>query len=167
MAGPTVLSRLRTTDFLRNFSWQFYCTLRVVARNLLKGNRRRNTFLISFWCLAWDSNPGFSSIKPTHYLLTTASSIENHVYEISYVFTRIMMINRDCYVKLSCVMLTETVKLSCVMLTILENLKNWSKKVLWCFLFSTKKCAIYLKEMQFCVCFLKMFRPLKGWYVLF
>ena len=43
--------------------------LRVVARNLLRGNRRRKTFHISFWCLAWDSNPGFSSNKPTHYLL--------------------------------------------------------------------------------------------------
>ena len=32
---------------------------------------------------------------------------------------------------------------------------------------STKKCTLYLKKMQFCVCFLKMFRPLKGWYVLF
>ena len=31
-------------------------TLRVFARNLLR-------------CLAWDSNPGFSSNKPTHYLL--------------------------------------------------------------------------------------------------
>ena len=44
-------------------------TLRVFARNLLRGNRRWNTFRISFWCLAWDSNPGFSSNKPTHYLL--------------------------------------------------------------------------------------------------
>ena len=26
-------------------------------------------FLISFWCLAWDSNLGFTSNKPTHYLL--------------------------------------------------------------------------------------------------
>ena len=34
-----------------------------------RGNRRRNTFRISFWCLAWHSNPGFSSNKPTHYLL--------------------------------------------------------------------------------------------------
>ena len=32
--------------------------------------------------------------------------------------------------------------------------------------FSSKKCALYLKKkMQFCVCFLKMFHPLKGWYV--
>ena len=44
-------------------------TLRVFARNLLRGNRRRYTFPISFWCLAWDSNPDFSSNKPTHYLL--------------------------------------------------------------------------------------------------
>ena len=40
-------------------------TLRVFARNLLRGNRRRNTFRISFWCLAWDTNPGFSSNNNT------------------------------------------------------------------------------------------------------
>ena len=44
-------SRLRTTDFLRNFSWQFLFTLRVFGRNLLRGNRRRNTFRILFWLL--------------------------------------------------------------------------------------------------------------------
>ena len=33
--------------------------------------------------------------------------------------------------------------------------------------FSTTKCAFYFKKMLFWVCFLKMFRPLKGWYVLF
>ena len=32
-------------------------------------NRRRNTFCILFWCLAWGSYPGFTSNKPTHYLL--------------------------------------------------------------------------------------------------
>ena len=42
---------------------------RVFTRNRLRGNRLRNTFCISFWCLAWNSNPGFSSNKPTHYLL--------------------------------------------------------------------------------------------------
>ena len=26
-------------------------------------NRRRNTFRVLFWCLAWSSNPGFSSNK--------------------------------------------------------------------------------------------------------
>ena len=29
----------------------------------------KNTFRISFWCLAWSSNPVFLSNKPTHYLL--------------------------------------------------------------------------------------------------
>ena len=33
------------------------------------GNRRRNTFCILFWCLAWGLNPDFTSNKPTHYLL--------------------------------------------------------------------------------------------------
>ena len=56
--------------FLRNFSWQFLFTLRVFARNLLlRGNRRWNTFCILFWCVAWGSNPGFTSNKPTHYIL--------------------------------------------------------------------------------------------------
>ena len=45
-------------------------TLRVFARNLLRKNRRRNIFFhISFWCLTWDTKPGFMSYKPTHYLL--------------------------------------------------------------------------------------------------
>ena len=45
--------------------------LRVSARNLLRENRWRNIFFfhISFWCLTWDTNPGFTSNKPTHYLL--------------------------------------------------------------------------------------------------
>ena len=34
-------------------------------------------------------------------------------------------------------------------------------------LFSTKICALYFKKNQFSVCFLKMFRPLKWWHVLF
>ena len=44
-------------------------TLRTFARNLLGGNRRRNTFSILFWCLAWGSNTGFTSNEPSQYLL--------------------------------------------------------------------------------------------------
>ena len=57
------IRHLRTTDFWEIFSWQLYFW--VFARN-----RRRNMcFHISFRCLAWDTNMGFKSIKPTHYLL--------------------------------------------------------------------------------------------------
>ena len=52
-------------------------TLRISVRNLLRAYCRRNTFRISFWCLAWDSNPGFSSNKSTHYLLDQGDFI-NH-----------------------------------------------------------------------------------------
>ena len=41
---------------------------RVLARNLLRGNRRRNNYIL-FRCLAWGLNPGFMSNKPTLYLL--------------------------------------------------------------------------------------------------
>ena len=55
--------------FFEKLFMAIWFTLRVFARNPLRGNRRRNTFCILFCCLAWDSNPGFSSNKPTHYLL--------------------------------------------------------------------------------------------------
>ena len=47
------------------FEKLFLFTLRVFARNLLRGNLRIKTFRTLFWCLAWGSNPGFSSYKPT------------------------------------------------------------------------------------------------------
>ena len=47
-------------------------TLRVFARHPLRGNRRRNIFCILFWCLAWDSNPGFTCF---YWFLTLMSPI--------------------------------------------------------------------------------------------
>ena len=40
--------------FWETFHGNFILTLRVFARNLLRENRRRYTFRISFWYLAWD-----------------------------------------------------------------------------------------------------------------
>ena len=46
--------------FLRNFFMAVLFTLRVFARNLLRGSRRRNIFFIyHFWWLTWETNPGF------------------------------------------------------------------------------------------------------------
>ena len=55
--------------------WHFLCrkenTIRVFARNLLRGTRRRNIFFIfSFWCLT----SGLTSNKSTHYLLDNPAS---------------------------------------------------------------------------------------------
>ena len=55
-------------DFLRNFMAILFAHS-VFGRNLLRGTRRRNTFCILFWCLAWGSNLAFTSNKPIHYLL--------------------------------------------------------------------------------------------------
>ena len=69
---PDKTYSLRSTPNDRFFEKLFMAilfTLRVFVRNLLRRNRRRNTFRISFWCLAWDTNPDFSSNKPTHYPL--------------------------------------------------------------------------------------------------
>ena len=52
-----------------NLKFKFFEKLRVFARYLLRGNRRRNTFCIWFWCLAWGTNPGFTYTKPTLHLL--------------------------------------------------------------------------------------------------
>ena len=43
MCGGTYSLKLTLNNrFLRSFSWQFYFTLKVFAKNLLSGNRRRN-----------------------------------------------------------------------------------------------------------------------------
>ena len=70
ISGETYSLKSTTNDkFFEKLFTAILFTLRVFTRNLLRGNRWRNTFRISFWCLAWDLNPGFSSNKPTHYLL--------------------------------------------------------------------------------------------------
>ena len=67
--GTFSLKSIPNHRFFEKLFMAILFTLRVLARNLLRGNRRRNTFRILSWCLAWHSNPGFSSNKPTHYLL--------------------------------------------------------------------------------------------------
>ena len=59
------LCSLKSTSNHRFFEKLFKAILFTLS-SLLRGNRRKNNL---FWCLAWDSNPGFSSNKLTHYLL--------------------------------------------------------------------------------------------------
>ena len=66
--------------FLSNFSWHLI-THRVFAINLLRGNPRRNTFHILFWCLAWCSNPGFSSNTIARILL---SILTKKIHALTY-----------------------------------------------------------------------------------
>ena len=62
-SGPQIFKKLLHDRFL--------FTLKVFARNLLRGNPWRNIFFfhILFRCLTWDTNPDFSSNKPRHYTL--------------------------------------------------------------------------------------------------
>ena len=69
ISGGTYSLKSTPNDRFEKLFMAILFTLRVFARNLLRENRQRNTFRILFWCPAWDSNPGFSSNKPTHYLL--------------------------------------------------------------------------------------------------
>ena len=57
------------TDSFEKLFLVILFTLRDFSRSRLRGNRQRNNICILFWCLAWGSNPGFMSHKPTHYLL--------------------------------------------------------------------------------------------------
>ena len=64
--------------------------LRVFARNLLRGIRRRKIFRILFWCVAWGSNPDSSSNKPTHYLIDHGNfRITYYFYEIRKLFVKL------------------------------------------------------------------------------
>ena len=70
--GTYSLKSIPNDRFFRELFKAILFTRRVLGRNLLTGNRRRNTFCILLWCLAWGSKPGF---KPTHYLLDYGYSV--------------------------------------------------------------------------------------------
>ena len=79
ISGGTYSLKSNPNDrFLEKLCKAILFTLRVFARNLLRRNRRWNSFRILFWCLAWDSNPGFSSSKPIHYLLDHGDKIRQY-----------------------------------------------------------------------------------------
>ena len=73
MSGGTYSLKSTSNDrFFFFFDMLFMAslfTLRVSARNLLRGSHRRNIFIFSFWCLTWDLNSGITSNKPRHNLL--------------------------------------------------------------------------------------------------
>ena len=101
IGGTYSLTSALNDGFLRNFFMTGLCPLRVFARNLLRGNCRRNTFFhISFWCLIWDMNPGFTSNKLTRYLhsnwtmeslilllINASSSVKSKVSHTPIVFS--------------------------------------------------------------------------------
>ena len=69
--GTYSLMSTSNNSFLRNF---FTAGLFYSQSFCLKSTERKSLnkyfFLhISFWCLTWATNPGFTSNKPTHYLL--------------------------------------------------------------------------------------------------
>ena len=87
--------------FLRNYFMAGLFTLIVFARNLLRGNRRKNTFRILFWCLAWDSDPGFTSNKPKYYLLDHSGEtfmIANSVW--AAIYHKLFHLTVSCMTKL-------------------------------------------------------------------
>ena len=70
ISGETYSLKSTSIDrFYEKLFMAILFTLRFFTRNLLGGNRWRNTFHILFWYLAWGWKPGITSNKPTHYVL--------------------------------------------------------------------------------------------------
>ena len=89
VSGGTYCLNLTPNDrFFKKLFMAILLTLRVFARNLLRGNRWRNNFHISYWCLGWDSNPGFSFNKPTHYVLDHVYLYILYIRCINYIHER-------------------------------------------------------------------------------
>ena len=55
--------------FWETFHGNFYLFPKVLPETFWEEIAKENIFRILFWCLARGSNPGFSSNKPTLYLL--------------------------------------------------------------------------------------------------
>ena len=61
---------LNVRFFEKPFHGRFILTHGVFCqKSAERKSPRKYFFHISFWCLTWDTNPGFTSNKPTHYLL--------------------------------------------------------------------------------------------------
>ena len=70
MSGGTYNLKSTPNDrFIEKLFMAILFPPRIFVRNLLRGSRRRNIFIFSFWCLSWDLNSDLTSNKPTHYLL--------------------------------------------------------------------------------------------------
>ena len=71
-------------SFWETFSWQSYCfySQSLCQKSAERNRRRNNCFHISFWCLTWYMNPGFTSNKPTHYLLDYGD-LCHHIFVMS------------------------------------------------------------------------------------
>ena len=64
--------------YLKNFSWQIHLVSEFLPEICWEEIADEIFFHISFWCLTWDTNLGFTSNKPIHYLLDHGD-LENHV----------------------------------------------------------------------------------------
>ena len=71
---------------LRNFFMAILFTLRIFERNLLKGSRRSNIFIFSFWYLAWYLNLSLTSNKQTHYLAKVLRLNKKLPWKVSHKF---------------------------------------------------------------------------------
>ena len=72
-------------------------TIRDFARNLLRRNRQRYifSFHISFLCLTWDTKPGHTSNKPTHYQLDYGDLISgNTIHSTFSIFSPLNVMER-------------------------------------------------------------------------
>ena len=96
---------LKSTPYDRFFE-KLFMAIFIWLSEFLPKICRRNIFRISFWCLVWDSNLGFSSSKPTHYLLDHSNMrfyVLNATILIVYITAKIKMSfiwKDDCFAKI-------------------------------------------------------------------
>ena len=73
--------------FWETFNGNFIYSQSFWQKSAERKSNRRNTFRILFWYLAWDLNRGFSSNKPTHYLLDHGDflySFQTNCHRVTY-----------------------------------------------------------------------------------
>ena len=57
------------------YSMAILFTLKIFVRNLLRLSRRKNIFIFLFWCMTWGLNSSLTYSKPTYYLLHYVDSL--------------------------------------------------------------------------------------------
>ena len=103
--GTYCLKATPNNRFFEKLFMAILFTLRVSARNMLRGNRRRNTFRISFWCV-W---PGTRTLvfrlisQHTTYWTTATSRIalrkrKNQVFTYTRIWSDLISFNRLIFI---------------------------------------------------------------------
>ena len=90
-------------DSERQIFWETFHGNFIYSQSLCQKSAERKLpkkyflYFVLIWCLAWDSNPGFSFNEPTHYLLDHGDfSLKDNKFHFIVIFVQKCIRDKNC-----------------------------------------------------------------------